>query len=212
MIKVLIAEDNKVLNQDFQKIIEDNDETTLVASVDNGLEALELCKVLKPDLVLMDIEMPIMDGITSTKLIKEYNPAIKILILTIFQEEKKVLEAINNGADGYILKDIDYNDLISAIKTTQKGFRLLDSNVFDKVLNPTNNTPLTTQEVMKKFGLSERRVKIISLVAGGKTNKEIAKGLNVSDGYIRNEISRTLCKLNLKNRTELAIFAATYNI
>lgn len=212
MIKVLVAEDNKILNQDFQKIIENHDETTLVASVGNGLEAVELCKELSPDIVLMDIEMPIMDGITATKLIKAYNHDIKILILTIFHEEKKVMEAIKNGADAYILKDIDHNDLISAITSTQKGFRILDNNIFDKVLNSSNNNPLTTEEVTKKFHLSERRIQIISLVAEGKTNKEIAEALNVSDGYIRNEISKILYSLNLKNRTELALFAANYNI
>ncbi len=209
MIRVIIADDQKIIREGLKFIIEQDEEIEVVGLASNGNEVLQLCEGDNADLILLDIVMPELDGIATTKILKEKNQDIKIIILTTFNEEELVTEALKNGADGYILKDIDSKELIYIIKNTLKGLKIFNNNVFDKIVNKINN-----QKKMNKLNLnlSEKELEIVKLIVYGKSNKEIASDLNLNEGTIKNIVSSILSKLNLDSRTQLAVFAVNNNL
>lgn len=201
MIKVIIADDVELLRKGLKTIIEQDNEIQVCGLAENGKEAFDLCEKVKPDLVLMDMRMPVCDGATSTKLIKEKYPNVKVLVLTTFDDAETVNEALASGADGYILKSVDEKKITHAIKSALADINVFETTVFNKIkkVNSTVNT--------ENLNISEREKEIIILVAQGLSNKDIAKKLYLSDGTVRNNISNLLYKLNLKDRTQLAVFA-----
>lgn len=209
MLKVLMVDDQIILRESLKFIIEQDNEIEVIGSAGNGMEALELCKKEAPDLILMDIMMPICDGVEGTKLIKELNPSIKVLILTTFNDTENVSKALQNGADGYILKNVKPDELILAIKSTAKGLTILHKNTFDTFLNQSK---IKQNKLELNFTLSEQEIKIISLIVDGKSNKEISDDLHFAEGSIKNIISSILNKLKLRDRTQLAVFAVKNNL
>lgn len=201
MIKVIIADDVELLRKGLKTIIEQDNEIRVCGLAENGKEAFDLCEKVKPDLVLMDMRMPVCDGATATKLIKEKYPNVKVLVLTTFDDAETVNEALASGADGYILKSVDEKKITHAIKSALADINVFETTVFNKIkkVNSTVNT--------ENLNISEREKEIIILVAQGLSNKDIAKKLYLSDGTVRNNISNLLYKLNLKDRTQLAVFA-----
>lgn len=201
MIKVIIADDVELLRKGLKTIIEQDNEIQVCGLAENGKEAFDLCEKVKPDLVLMDMRMPVCDGATATKLIKEKYPNVKVLVLTTFDDAETVNEALASGADGYILKSVDEKKITHAIKSALADINVFETTVFNKIkkVNSTVNT--------ENLNISEREKEIIILVAQGLSNKDIAKKLYLSDGTVRNNISNLLYKLNLKDRTQLAVFA-----
>lgn len=209
MINVLLVEDQAIIRDGIKFIIERDSEIRVTGCAGNGQEALKFCRALQPDLVLMDIVMPICDGIEATRLIKEAYPEIKIIILTTFNDEKKAALAIKNGADGYILKDIEPEELLFTIKSTVKGLRVFHESAYGTIvgrMNPDNEIPAINAE-NGDLGLSTKEIEIIRRIVYGKSNKEISAMLNLSEGGVRNSISAILAKLNLKDRTQLAVYA-----
>ncbi len=203
MIKVLITEDKRLIGEGFKFIIESDEEIKVVGLALNGYEALELCKIHKPDLVLMDLKMPCCDGIEGTKLIKSFSANIKVLVLTTFDDDEMVSEALKNGADGYILKDINAEKLISTIKGTAKGLNVIDENVYQNIVNKFNQPDNQKPE----HALTDREIRLIELVVYGKSNKEIAAKLAITEGRVKNIITNILSKLGLSDRTSLAVYA-----
>jgi DNA-binding NarL/FixJ family response regulator len=203
LIKVLITEDKRLIGEGFKFIIESDEEINVVGLALNGYEALEMCKIHKPDLVLMDLKMPCCDGIEGTKLIKSFSANIKVLVLTTFDDDEMVSEALKNGADGYILKDINAEKLISTIKGTAKGLNVIDENVYQNIVNKFNQPDNQKPE----YALTEREINLIELVVYGKSNKEIAAKLNITEGRVKNIITNILSKLGLSDRTSLAVYA-----
>ena len=201
MIKIIIADDVELLRKGLKTIIEQDNEIQVCGLAENGNEAFKLCEEIKPDLVLMDMRMPVCDGATATKLIKEKYPDIKILVLTTFDDAETVNEALASGADGYILKSVDEKKLTHAIKSALADINVFETTVFNKI-KKVSNTANT-----ENLNISKREKEIIILVAQGLSNKDIAKKLYLSDGTVRNNISNLLYKLNLKDRTQLAVFA-----
>ncbi len=200
---MLITEDKRLIAEGFKFLVESDDEISVVGLALNGYEALEQCKICKPDLVLMDLKMPDCDGIEGTKLIKSFSTNIKVLVLTTFDDDEMVAEALKNGADGYILKDINAEKLISTIKGTAKGLNIIDENVYQNIVNklkqPNNKKP--------EYTLTDREITLIELVVCGKSNKEIAAKLNITEGRVKNIITNILSKLGLSDRTSLAVYA-----
>ena len=215
MIKVVIIDDQVILRESLKFIVEQDPEIKVVGLGGNGKEALELCGELVPDVVLMDIMMPICNGVEGTKLIKAKFNKIRVIILTTFNDEENISMAIKNGADGYVLKDIKPDELILAVKSVARGFSIMHHTALDTVAKQIDNdTELTQpkQGLKSDINLTERELSIIKLIVDGKSNKEIASCIFITEGSVKNIITNILEKLNLKDRTQLAVFAVKNNI
>ena len=207
MIKIIIADDDSDVRLSLVNILQADQEIQVIGEASNGLDAVKLAKALLPDLVLMDIVMPIIDGLESAKRIKEScrinNENIKVLLLSTFYDDDLVIKARENGVDGYLLKGFIFDKLATAIKNTYNGFITLDRIVYDK------QNKLTQEGLCKKKDLSILTVneqKILELIVNGKKNAEIAAELFLSVGTVRNYISSMLSKLECKNGRDLAVF------
>ncbi|HEX9060037.1 MAG TPA: response regulator transcription factor [Clostridia bacterium] len=214
MIKALVVDDHSIIRNSFKLIIEQDKDIKVVGFASNGLEALEACELMSPDIVLMDIRMPVCDGVEGTRLIKEKFSSIKILVISTFDDDEYVNEAIKNGADSYILKDVKDEELAGIIKSTVSGYKVVSHNVFEKIKsNAAAKTEISFEKAeTHKSGLTKRQTEIIKLIIDGKSNKEIALELNITEGTIRNMISTLLLKYNLQDRTQLAVFGIKNNI
>lgn len=212
MIKVAIIDDQKILSEGLKMILSSDPDIEVVGTGENGKEAIGLCRAYLPDVVLMDIQMPIMNGVESTKIIKTEYPSVKVIVLTTFDDDKFIFEAIKSGASGYLLKDTPPDKIGEAIKTVQSGGALIQPDVAIKVLDQFSKlakgeegikTP--NQECFKV--LTHREKDIAELVGQGLNNAEIAEKLFLSEGTIKNNLTKILDKLGLRDRTQLAILA-----
>lgn len=202
-LNVLIVDDDALIRDGLKLLLEIEDDIEVVGTAKNGQEALDLCKKLKPNLVLMDIRMPVMDGVLSTKLIKDSFNDIKIVILTTFKDDEYIKEAIKNGAEGYILKNQSSDSIIEGLRAVSKG-----TTVFDKAITTSLSSMLDFNEkkMPLDFGLTEREFQVLSLIGEGMSNKEIANKLFLGEGTVRNYVTTLLEKLEQRDRTQLAIF------
>ncbi|MCX7745650.1 MAG: response regulator transcription factor [Clostridia bacterium] len=214
MVKVLIVDDQVILRESIKFMIEQDIEIQVVGYAGNGQEALELCGDLNPDLVLMDIMMPVCDGVEGTRLIKSKYSEIKIIILTTFSDDIHISKALQYGASGYVLKDIKPLELILTIKSVARGLGIIHQNVFSNVVRQFNPPEETyTPSTVNEYGeLSEKEIRIIRMIVDGQNNREIAELLYLSEGSVKNAVSAILTKLNLKDRTQLAVFAVKNNL
>ncbi|MGT2949007.1 response regulator transcription factor [Streptococcus devriesei] len=211
MIKVLIADDQELIRESLKIVLSSYTDIEVVGAVDDGFEVLESLKKTQPDIILMDIRMPKMDGVLCTKEVKEHYPHIKIIILTTFDDDDFIFKALQYGASGYILKGISMEDLHQAIVTVNKGNAMINPDVATKVVKlfsqmAQSNSAIQVQESNVE-NISKAEWKIIQQIGFGLSNKEIAAKLFLSEGTIRNYLSTILSKLNLRDRTQLAIWA-----
>ncbi|HHW67656.1 response regulator transcription factor [Defluviitalea raffinosedens] len=216
MIKVMIAEDQELIRQSLEFVISNKEDMKIVGLAATGKEAVELAKDKKPDVILMDIRMPEMDGVEATKVIKKMNPDIKIIILTTFDDDEYVFDALKNGASGYLLKGISLNELVESIRIVMNGGSLINPSVATKVckffsqMAEADYTSKIQNDALSS--LNKNELKIMKLIGMGLSNKEITKELNFSEGTVRNYISNILSKLNLRDRTQIAILAVQSGI
>lgn len=208
MIKVLIADDVEILRRGLEAVLSQDSEISVVGQAANGKEAFELCIKRSPDVVLMDMRMPGFDGEFGTRQIKTHFPDIKVLVLTTFDDSETVQKAVACGADGYILKELENEKIINAVKTVYGGINVFGASVFSSI---RQNMPVS-QPSVSGFELSERDRELMVLICDGCDNKEIAARLYLAEGTVRNNISRLLEKLGLKDRTQLAVFAVKNNL
>lgn len=204
-IKVLIVDDEKLIRKGLKIILSSYEDLEIIGDVSDGYEALEFCKQNDVDVVLMDIRMKLCDGVLGTRLIKEYNPDISVLILTTFNDDKYIKDAMNFGASGYLLKDSSDEILYEGIRSSFTGNIVLDKNIISKVISSTSAKP--NIDIRDKYNLSEKEINIIKLISKGLSNREISHELFLSEGTIKNNITNILNKLNLRDRTQIAIFA-----
>ncbi|MBR3170430.1 MAG: response regulator transcription factor [Lachnospiraceae bacterium] len=211
MINILIADDQELMRQSLKIMLSSQPNFAVTDTVSNGREVLESIKKNKPDIILMDIRMPEMDGVVCTQKVKEIAPDIKVIILTTFDDDEFVFNAIKFGASGYLLKGTSLKDLTSAITKVYNGKSIMNDEITGKVFRmfsqmaQTNQTIRVGEQLTGK--LRESEWKIIDCVGRGMSNKEIAQRLHLSEGTIRNSLSVILSKLGLKNRTQLGIWA-----
>ena len=214
MINVILIDDQQIIREGLKMLLSLDDDINIVAEGTDGSEALELIEKYNPDVLLMDIRMPIMNGVEATKLVKEKYPDIKILILTTFNDNDYIFDSLKNGANGYLLKDAGSDEIIDAIKNVYKGNLLIHANIANKltqVLNNNNNNNNNNNEISQKEAsidlniLTPREKEVANLVAKGFNNKEICSTLFLSEGTVKNYVTRILDKLELKSRTEVAI-------
>ena len=203
MIRVMLADDQKILSEGLKSVLETCPEITVCGVADDGLKAVEMARELTPDVILMDVRMPEMNGVAATKRIKESCPDTKIIILTTFDDSDYILSGINNGASGYLLKDIGSAALIDAIKNAYAGDTILPSKIARKITDAALMVSSDRQIKLKKnFGLSDREVDIALMLADGFTNRQIASAVKLSDGTARNYISSIYLKLGVDGRAE----------
>lgn len=205
-IKLIIADDEMLIRTGLKIMLEASGNVEVLALAESGRAAFETCKEHQPDVVLMDIRMPESNGIEGTKLIKEAFPEVKVLIVTTFQDTEYIVEAVQNGASGYLLKDSSPEAILDGIKVAMSGKVVMDTVISEALLtNTTVEKPANFDA--EKWGLTPREVELIQQVAQGLSNKEIAQTLFLSEGTVKNNISTILSKLELRDRTQLVIFA-----
>ncbi len=216
MIKVVIVDDQEIIRQSLELMLNSKVNIEVVGTAKDGQEAISQVRNLSPDVVLMDIRMPEMDGIESMKIIKQFSPLTKIIILTTFDDDEYIYDALKNGANGFLLKGVSIVELVQAIEVIHDGGAMVDSTVATRVLAlfaqmAKSNFSFKVEERDIKE-LANNELKIIQAIGQGLSNKEIAKTLNFTEGTVRNYISSTLKKLNLRDRTQIAIFAIQSSI
>lgn len=209
MIKVVIADDIQILRQGLKAILEQDSDIQVAGLAADGREAWQLCRKVKPDVVLMDMRMPQYDGSYGIAKIKEEFPDIKVLVLTTFDDRETVDAAVCSGADGYILKEMEDDKVIQSVKTVCAGIRVFGGSVFEGMRRQMVPSGFRPDQAMD---LTPRERDIMRLVAQGMDNREIAAELFLAEGTVRNNISRLLEKLKLKDRTQLAVFAVKNNL
>ncbi|MEK4251382.1 response regulator transcription factor [Paenibacillus sp. FSL W7-1287] len=241
-MKLLIVDDDPLVCQSLQLLLGKEEGFQIIGTASNGQEAVALSRNEQPDVILMDIQMPVMDGIESTKIIKQEAPSIHIMMLTTFKDEKNIRLALRAGAEGYLLKSSPINKMAAQIRALVAGTTVLDPDVLRIIIEPTNEPdkgsreneglasqtneglagqsneelasraneglPSQVNDVMTSLsnqGLTKREMDIVELVAHGLSNKEIGEQLFIGDGTVRNTLSIILDKLELRDRTQLAI-------
>lgn len=211
MIKVLIADDQELIRQSLKIILSSKENLEVTDAVPDGQEVIRSVRKNPPDVVLMDIRMAHMDGVQCTKIIKENCPEIKIIILTTFDDDEYVYNALKFGASGYLLKGVSMDDLVNAIETVYSGRALINPDIAAKVVRLFSQMARADYAIqVGRMGVAEltrTEWKIIREVERGASNKEIAEKLSLSDGTVRNYLSSVLNKLELRDRTQLAIWA-----
>ncbi len=201
MIRVMLVDDQQILAEGIKSVLETSKDITVVGIALDGAQAVDKCLSLKPDVVLMDIRMPNMNGVVATKKIKEADDRIKIIILTTFDDSDYILSAINNGASGYLLKDIGSTALIDAVKNAYAGDTILPSKIAKKITDAAAMVSSDKEYKLRKaFNLSEREVEIALMLYEGFTNRQISSALKLSDGTARNYISTIYLKLGVDGR------------
>ena len=202
-IKILLADDQSILADGLMSVLSACEEFEVVGIAANGVEAVEKTERLKPDVVLMDIRMPEMNGVVATKEVKRIRPETKVLVLTTFDDTEYILGAINNGASGYLLKDTSVTALTDAIKNAYAGDTILPAKIARSIANAARLVTNDRQIKLKQqFSLSEREVEIALMLYDGFTNKQIASALKLTDGTARNYISTLYEKLECGSRAE----------
>lgn len=211
MIKILIADDQELIRQSLQIILNNEVDFEVTDAVANGLEVVRSVRKNRPDIILMDIRMPEMDGVVCTQIIKENYPDIKIIIVTTFDDDEYVFNALKYGASGYMLKGASMKELSDAIRKVYQGNAMINGDIASKVVKlfskmAQSNLSIQVDE-LQSDSLKENEWQIIVQVGSGLSNKEIATKLNLSEGTVRNSLSIILSKLGLRDRTQLAIWA-----
>lgn len=210
-IKVLVVDDQRELAEEIGTILRTDDGLDFVGTAQDGFDALEKMPTLNPDVVLMDIRMPNMNGVVATQRIKTEHPNVKVVILTTFDDSDYILNAINNGASGYLLKDIGSNALISAIKNAYDGDTILPAKIARRITDAAKNVAADREiRLQRAFGLSDREIEIALMMYEGFTNRQISSALKLSEGTTRNYVSCIYVKTGAENRADAV--AAIKNI
>ena len=206
IIKVLIVDDHQVVRQGLRKFLELQEDIVVVGEAEDGKPAVEMVRLLQPDVVLMDLVLPQMDGITATEQIRALGLPTKVIALTSFSEDDKVFPAIQAGAASYLLKDVKPNELVDAIRAVHHGETRLHPDIARKLMQQVSQMRYSPTESSVE-GLTAREREVIQLIALGRSNREIAQELFISEKTVKSHISNILGKLNLEHRTQLAIYA-----
>jgi DNA-binding NarL/FixJ family response regulator len=221
VLRVLVVDDQRLMRDGIASLLGIQDGVEVIGTAANGQEAVEQALALQPDVILMDVRMPVMDGVAATREVRRQLPTCQVLMLTTFDDEEYIIEALRAGAAGYLLKDIPARDLAQAAQAAHKGIYQLDPAVAGKmVASFGSRVPSPDSRVVEATtrdpgpetrdsvsGLSSRELEVLRLIAMGATNREIAAQLVITEGTVKNHISNILSRLNLRDRTQAALYA-----
>jgi two-component system, NarL family, response regulator LiaR len=205
-ITILLADDHNVLRQGIAQALETQPDMHVIAQASTGTEALARAREYKPMVALLDIQMPEADGIEVARILKAELPEIGIIILTMFKQDNFIIEAIKAGANGYLLKEVELDEMLEAIRRVARGEAVLDPVIAGRVLAELRQ-PSRQEEKLPQYGLAERDLQILTEIGRGLSNQEIAEKLIISEKTVRNRLSGIFKQFNLKNRTEAALYA-----
>ncbi|WP_409302390.1 response regulator [Peribacillus sp. SCS-155] len=205
-IKILIADDHHIVRKGLVLFFQTQEGLEVVGEAENGQIAIEKAKELKPDIVLMDLSMPVLDGVKATKIICSENPSAKVMILTSFSDKNHVLPALEAGASGYQLKDSDPEKLVEGIHKIVKGENELDPKITSQLLSHLQEKDKLKEE------LTAREKEVLKEISKGKSNKEIAADLFITEKTVKTHVSNILAKLNLQDRTQAALYAVRHGL
>ncbi len=204
MIRVLLVDDQSIIREGLCSLLQAKQDIEVVGEAENGKVAIEQALVLQPDVVLMDVRMPIMDGVAAIRNLQQKAPNIKVLVLTTFDDDDYITQAMKFGAKGYLLKDTPSEELAQAIRAVNKGYTQMGPGLFEKVITATPSV-----EIPPEFEqLTPREKEVLQLIAKGLNNREIAGKLFISERTVKNHVNSILSRLNLRDRTQAAIFAS----
>ncbi|PFE03185.1 DNA-binding response regulator [Bacillus cereus] len=208
-IKLLLVEDHHIVRRGLVFFLKTKEEFEIIGEAENGEEALELIRKERPDVVLMDLSMPKMDGIEATKRLKQYDATIKILMLSSFSEQDYVLPALEAGADGYQLKEVQPDQLVASIIAVYQG----NANLHPKVTPALLGRPVVKEEKQDSlFMLTKREREVLCEIAKGRSNKEIAAELYITEQTVKTHVSNVLAKLQVDDRTQAALYAVKHGV
>jgi DNA-binding NarL/FixJ family response regulator len=211
MIRLLLVDDQPLIRNGIKAMLSMEPDLEVLGTADNGESAVEQVEVLQPDVVLMDMRMPVMDGRSATQLITEKFPNVKVLVLTTFDDDQYITDAMRAGAKGYLLKDMPSEELAQAIRFVQKGYTQMGPGLLEKIIakTPTSEAVSTkkTPDQQELNSLTNREQEVLRLLGIGATNREIAQQLYISEGTVKTHVTHLLNRLSLKNRAQLAIYA-----
>ncbi len=212
MIRVLICDDQWIVCEGLEAILDNVPGLEVVGCANDGAQALQKVEQLHPDVVLMDLSMPVMNGVQATRQITAKYPDVKVLVLTTYGADEWVFDALRSGAVGYLLKGTPRASLIAAVKGTAAGESHIDPKVAGKLLKSLSRPQLPAERSMLLAKLSARELDVLHLLAQGLSNADIAKRLYLSHGTVRNYVSAILTKLNVEDRTQAALLATRYDL
>lgn len=205
MIKIMIVDDQELLRKSLGQIISTDEEISVISMASTGRDAIEKCNLNPPDVILMDIEMPELNGIAALKIIKENYPEIKVIILTTFDNKENIVSSFLSKADGYITKDIAPLELITTIKCVNYGLTVIHKSVKEIMVDKFQKLSSSQKNYSEVLSLEE--IDMIKLIVDGKSNKAISKVLNYSEGTVKNKVSKIYDKLGISDRLQLAVYA-----
>ena len=208
-VNILLADDHRMVREGLKQLLETDSEINVVAEAGDGYECLNLTNKTKPDIVLLDINMPNMDGIQVLNIMKQQKMLCKVIVLTIDNEIEYLVKALEIGCDGFILKDSDFDTLKKAIFSVYSGETYIEPS-----LMPLLNSSLAERDVLKEkvSDLTRREMEVLKMIASGAFNKEIALTLNISERTVKNHVSNIFKKIGVSDRTQAAVFAIKNNI
>lgn len=210
-MKVIICDDQAIVRDGLAMLLKLEPDIEVIGTAEDGAAAVEMVADKKPDLVLMDLKMPIMNGVEATRQIRTKYPEVKVLILTTYTDDEWVFDAIQAGASGYLLKDTPRDELVRAVKGTITGKTYVDPSIAGKVLEQVSSHQ-TQPATLITSKLTERETEVLRLIARGLSNADIADRLFLSDGTVRNHVSAILAKLGVSDRTQAAVIAIQHGL
>ena len=212
-LRIMLVDDHALFRQGLKSLLDARPDLEVVASAANGNEAIALARECKPDVILIDIEMPDCDGIEATRQIKQELPEVKIVALTVVDDDETVFEMIKSGAQGYLLKDLEAQQLFEMLEGLRRGNPPLSGQIAAKIIeeltSPASTAEADTPEVEP---LTERELDVLRLLVDGLSNKEIAQALTVTENTVKTHLTNILAKLHVRNRIQAAVYAATHGL
>ena len=209
MIRLLLVDDQELVCQGLKAMLSLESDLEIVGIANNGQDAIEQVEILKPDIVLMDIRMPVIDGREATKIICQRFPDSKVLVLSTFDENKYIAQSIQAGARGYLLKNMPSEELVQAIRSVYRGYSQMGPGLMEKMVNGIldSDTVKAGSIEIKLAQLTHRELDVLNLICQGSTNREIARQLYITEGTVKTHLTHIFNRLNLRNRSQLAIYA-----
>jgi two-component system response regulator DegU len=211
-ISVLIADDHCMVRQGIKQIIELEEDIVVIAQASNGEEAVKLAAIHRPDIILMDINMPGTNGIDAIKALREKQNTSRVIVLTIHEDREYLFKTLQMGAEGYVLKDAEPSVLVHAIRSVYKGQTYIQPNMTKELVKEFNRVTLHEKVRREECNLTPRELEVLELIAEGMINKEIAKVLYISEKTVKNHVSNIFKKINVSDRTQAAIYAFKHNL